>query len=373
MGALLVLNLASNNLFAEGIELLAEALKGNQIMTELNVSGNFATWDGNKHGEMSGVIALADAIPDMRAISLVNLLMNNIGVVQAKALVSILKEHSTLKSLCGNTGNETELNMSSKMYGAGDAIMLVPEIIDNGAMTRLVLSNNQLACKAGGETIADMLKGNSVLTELDVSMNIGFPGCKPVEFAQALSPGIAGNGALSSLNLASNAILSKESGRALAGALKTNSVLTELDVSDNQDKYGDGSTKGSLDGAGFVKELAVGIKGNGTMTRLDISDNMVCGLYSDGSGTYNGTGVAALSDMVKVNSVLKELNMSKNYIGPEGATVLSLGLSGNGALTKLDISNNSIEQGEALQQIIEYCNTKGIELDNHESESGGDY
>jgi hypothetical protein len=29
-------------------------------------------------------------------------------------------------------------------------------------------------------------------------------------------------------------------------------------------------------------------------------------------------------------------------------------------LTKLDISNNSIEQGEALQQIIEYCNTKGI-------------
>ena len=44
-----------------------------------------------------------------------------------------------------------------------------------------------------------------------------------------------------------------------------------------------------------------------------------------------------------------------------------------GALTKLDISNNNIEQGEALKQIIEYCNTKGIELDNHESESGGDY
>jgi hypothetical protein len=43
------------------------------------------------------------------------------------------------------------------------------------------------------------------------------------------------------------------------------------------------------------------------------------------------------------------------------------------ALTKLDISNNSLEQGKALQQIIEYCNTKGIELDNHESESGGDY
>jgi hypothetical protein len=42
-------------------------------------------------------------------------------------------------------------------------------------------------------------------------------------------------------------------------------------------------------------------------------------------------------------------------------------------LTKLDISNNNIEQGEALKQIIEYCNTKGIELDNHESENDGDY
>jgi hypothetical protein len=45
----------------------------------------------------------------------------------------------------------------------------------------------------------------------------------------------------------------------------------------------------------------------------------------------------------------------------------------NRALTKLDISNNIIEQGEALQQIIEYCNTKGIELDIHESGRGGDY
>jgi hypothetical protein len=37
-GALLVLNLVSNNLHAEGIELGAEALKGNQIMTELSAS-----------------------------------------------------------------------------------------------------------------------------------------------------------------------------------------------------------------------------------------------------------------------------------------------------------------------------------------------
>jgi hypothetical protein len=71
-------------------------------------------------------------------------------------------------------------------------------------MTRLVLRDNQLACKAGGDAIADMLKGNSVLTELDISKNIGFSECDPAEFAVALSPGIADNGAISVLNLAQN-------------------------------------------------------------------------------------------------------------------------------------------------------------------------
>jgi hypothetical protein len=66
------------------------------------------------------------------------------GTVQAKALASILKEQPTLKSLCGNRGDETDLNMSGKMEGAADAIMLVPEIIDNGALSSLNLASNNL-------------------------------------------------------------------------------------------------------------------------------------------------------------------------------------------------------------------------------------
>jgi hypothetical protein len=38
----------------------------------------------------------------------VNLLKNKINVTQAENLVRILKEHPTLKSLCGNKGDETE-------------------------------------------------------------------------------------------------------------------------------------------------------------------------------------------------------------------------------------------------------------------------
>jgi hypothetical protein len=102
--------------------------------------------------DMSGVITLASAIKDMRAeaMSSVNLLLNDIGIDQAKDLVDILKEHPTLKTLCGNKGNETELNMSGKMRGAGDAIMLVPDIIDNGVLTELDMSNNNIGADRYG-------------------------------------------------------------------------------------------------------------------------------------------------------------------------------------------------------------------------------
>jgi hypothetical protein len=56
----------------------------------------------------------------------------------------MLKEHPTLKSLCGNRGDETELDMSGKMGGAGDAVMLAAEVIDNGALSSLNLAENLL-------------------------------------------------------------------------------------------------------------------------------------------------------------------------------------------------------------------------------------
>jgi hypothetical protein len=91
----------------------------------------------------------------------------------------------------------------------------------------------------------------------------------------------------------------------------------------------------------------------------------------------------ALASILKAHPALKslcgnkgdetELDMSGKKMQSWDAIMLAPEITDNGALTKLDISYNSIEQGGALQQIIEYCNTMGIELDNHESERGGDY
>jgi hypothetical protein len=150
-------------------------------------------------------------------------------------------------------------------------------------------------------------------------------------------------GALSSLNLASNAILSKESGRALADALKTNSVLTELDVSDNQDK------SGSLDGAGFAKELAVGIKDNGALSKFTFSGDQSG--WSDNSKN---------SKPVTVGLGMTKADFSGKVLGVSGAIILAAWIThkDNGALLSLNLSSNNLKAGgaEAIMKSIKVSN-----------------
>jgi hypothetical protein len=69
MRVLTSLDISKNDLCAEGTKLLAAALKSNKIMTALNISSNDMTFDGEDLGNISGLAALADAIPCMRALS----------------------------------------------------------------------------------------------------------------------------------------------------------------------------------------------------------------------------------------------------------------------------------------------------------------
>jgi Ran GTPase-activating protein (RanGAP) involved in mRNA processing and transport len=328
-GAMLKLDVSMNNLCAAGAKVLAEALRGNQVMTEINISSNHL---GKKsiYGDatdVSGVIMLADVIPSMGAISSVNLLKNGIPMEQAKVLANILKEHPTLKSLCGNNGNETELDMSGKEIGAIGAIILAPEIAGNGALTSLNLAKNDIggylddntyafiatpegiaalnlvvhtplsyvllltsgpaaiadAIKdmralsifnisnnslfaAGTEALAEGLEGNQIMTELNISANgIGKTG------AIALASIIPGMAALKSLNLSQNGLLNEESGHALAAALIANSTVTALNVSKNVDL----ASGSSQDGDGFARSFACCLNTKKGLNVLDISNNNI--------------------------------------------------------------------------------------------------
>jgi hypothetical protein len=91
-----------------------------------------------------GVIALADAVPDMGAISSINLLKNRIPVEQAQELVQIMHTKEKLITLCGLSKEETELDFSGQDLDAGDAVLIANDISDMGALTSLNLADNKI-------------------------------------------------------------------------------------------------------------------------------------------------------------------------------------------------------------------------------------
>jgi hypothetical protein len=96
MAALSVLSLMTNGLYAEGGGALAEGLKGNNVITELNISDNYLGCDYSGATDMAGVIAIADAIPDMGALTKIDLSRNNIPSDQ----------EGRLQRVCGAGGTE---------------------------------------------------------------------------------------------------------------------------------------------------------------------------------------------------------------------------------------------------------------------------
>jgi hypothetical protein len=118
----------------------------------------------------------------------------------------MLKVSPTLKTLCGKRGNETELDMHGKMNGLGDAIMLATEVIDNGALLHLDISNTEIRAE-GVKVFADALKDNQVVTTLNVASNMLARNSDTkvdISGVIALADVIPGMRALSVLNLADN-------------------------------------------------------------------------------------------------------------------------------------------------------------------------
>ena len=83
------------------------------------------------------------------------------------------------------------------------------------------------------------------------------------------------------------------------------------------------------------------------MSKLDVSSNEICGKDKWGNGKYDPTGLTAL---MKAISKLKELNISNNLLGAEGAAIVAPALEDNGALVNLNVSNNGLgpEGAQAL-------------------------
>ena len=71
---------------------------------------------------------------DSGALAFVNLLGNDIPPEQAQELIKVMESKENLRTLCGFTGEEKELDLSNKGLTAGCAVLVSNEIQDMGAL-----------------------------------------------------------------------------------------------------------------------------------------------------------------------------------------------------------------------------------------------
>jgi hypothetical protein len=215
------------------------------------------------------------------------------------------------------------------------------------------LKQNRLCNREAGKVLSEMLVVNTVLKELDLSENRYYQ-CDVVGFAQELDVGIKDSGAMTTLILKDNRLLHKESGTALRNMLKFNTVLTKLDVSDNGYASDD-------DGPGFAQELAIGIKDNSAISSVNVLGNYI--------------GVEQAQELINILQAKDKLTTLCGFSGDEteldlrnknlsaGCAVLVANeISDMGALSKLNLSMNDIPAAEAAGMLSVTCKAKGVDL-----------
>ena len=152
---------------------------------------------------------------------------------------------------------------------------------------------------------------------------------------------VQNNGALASLNMSNNRMLTADAAKALVGALAANTSLKELDISSNNwKKYGSyGDWMG--DGPGFAKELAIGLHANRAMVTVNVMGNKI-----------GKEQLSKLQEVMQAHPTLvslcgfaddaTEANLSYLGMDADDAAVVADEIPAKGALTSLNISNNTL-------------------------------
>jgi len=209
-----------------------------------------------------------------------------VGVDVSVRNLSHPSDMAALAELISSNKQLRSLNLTGNGFGADGAVYLSEILRMCPTLHCLILGNNNL--RAGVEKFADAL-WESQLEELSLTANA--LGARACQIASTAAP----------------------------------STLISLDLSHN--------AFGPVGGAAVAKMLAA----NTSLRSLDLS---LCGIARSGATSVAG----ALSG--NTASVLRELNLQKNFIGPDGAEAVAAMLSTNRTLATLNLSDNRILEGQ---------------------------
>jgi hypothetical protein len=227
---------------AEGINAIADALRVNDGLTSLDLSGNAlcgVSYGGGTYAA-EGITAIADALRVNGALTVANLLGNQLDVESAKMLAEVAKQKGI--SLCGIQHDQTTADFSKQSLELPDAILLASDLsqaVVTGALTALNLSFNSLRDE-GVNAVCEAIKSNKEIKL--ASLNFEDNGIGPVG-AKSVAAMVAVTGALTSLDLSNNSLCgvnayggtyTAKGITAIADALRVNGGLTVANLLRNQ-------------------------------------------------------------------------------------------------------------------------------------------
>lgn len=192
-----------------GLSALSAALKINRTVTTLRL--------GDNHLKADAVMKLAEAITGNNAITELDLSGNQIGHDGCQAIAQLLLPKAS------EIGT---LNLSNNKLLDRDAVCLAEVLTNNKNMRELDVSQNLFAEKAG-VAIGNMMQQNVGIKDVNISWNrLRGKGCK------ALAEGLAGNVSINVLNVGWCG-MGDVGALAFGEMLKANTGLVELTASGN--------------------------------------------------------------------------------------------------------------------------------------------
>ena len=203
---LTTVDLSSLPIFDDGATALAEALSGNTTLTCLILSQT-------RIGDI-GVRALMEDLECNNTLTALDLSYNHFSVDGTTAIARMLRKNTTLHSL----------NLAFCDIKSDGATLLAEGLISNSSLLSLSLESNCMGA-IGQRQIGEMLLRNDTLKSLDLSNSNMFIG-------NCLEKALSQNRGLSHLNLAYNRLPCSTT-KGMADMLRTNASLTELDLRGN--------------------------------------------------------------------------------------------------------------------------------------------
>ena len=312
------LNMSGNMITSNGAKEIATAIRVNTTLKKLDLSCNKISDDG--------VGFISDGLKNNNSLQELNISRNEITSEGAQYIAEAIQVNTTQEITEAIQINSTLQNINiSKNQISPEGLLYFMEAVNNNCTLQVVNITHNNVTRSGFTSIKQCIENLQHPIQIYASWNeINESGKLVTKISTSCAPYNIEEDVWSFDVYDPDHLV-----MCLSECLKEDDTLQELNLSNPCNN----NNKITSEGAKMIGEA---IKVNKILKKLDIYANSI-----------SDDGAAAISDGLKYNISLQELNMSYNGITSEGANMIGEAIKVNKILKKLDIYNNSISDDGA--------------------------